>query len=41
VAALQKAGVGFGKPGAKPGKFYSFSPPPPSAVVAIEADSPQ
>jgi hypothetical protein len=36
-----KAGVGFGKPGARPGKFYSFSPPPPRALVAIRNKSPQ
>jgi Ferritin-like domain len=41
VAALEKAGVGFGKPGAKPGKFYSFSPPPASAVTAIQNNAPK
>lgn len=41
VAALEKAGVGFGKPGARPGKFYSFSPPPPRALVTIRNKSPQ
>ncbi len=41
VAALEKAGVGFGKPGAKPGKFYTFSPPPASAVVAIQNNTPK
>ncbi len=41
VAALEKAGVGFGKPGAKPGKFYSFSPPPAHALVAIDNSSPK
>jgi hypothetical protein len=40
VAALEKAGVGFGKPGAKPGKFYSFSPPPASATVTLQNNSP-
>ncbi|MBV9466405.1 MAG: hypothetical protein JO169_09855, partial [Solirubrobacterales bacterium] len=40
VAALEKAGVGFGKPGAMPGKFYAFAPPPASAVVAIKNNSP-
>lgn len=40
VAALEKAGVGFGKPGAMPGKFYSFAPPPPSAVAPITHNSP-
>ena len=41
VAALEKAGVGFGKPGAKPGKFYAFSPPPASALTAIENHAPK
>ncbi len=40
VAALEKAGVGFGKPGAKPGKFYTFAPPPPSAVTKISSNTP-
>lgn len=40
VAALEKAGIGFGKPGKKPGKFYSFSPPPASALVTIKNNSP-
>ncbi|MGH2888450.1 MAG: hypothetical protein ACRDNJ_02375 [Solirubrobacteraceae bacterium] len=40
VAALEKAGIGFGKPGAKPGKFYTFAPPPASAVVSIHNNSP-
>lgn len=38
VSALERAGVGFGKQGSKPGKFASFAPPPASAVVPI-ADS--
>jgi ferritin-like metal-binding protein YciE len=41
VAALEKAGVGFGKQGAKPGKFYSFSPPPASAVTGIANNAPR
>jgi hypothetical protein len=41
VKALEKAGVGFGKPGAKPGKFYTFSPPPASAVATITNNSPK
>ncbi len=41
VAALEKAGIGFGKPGKKPGKFYSFSPPPASAVITIQNNSPK
>lgn len=40
VAALEKADVGFGKPGAKPGKFYEFSPPPASALVSIQNNAP-
>jgi len=40
VAALEKAGVGFGKPGAKPGKFYTFAPPPASAVTTITNNAP-
>lgn len=41
VAALEKAGVGFGKPGAMPGKFYSFAPPPASAAAQINNNSPK
>lgn len=40
VSALEKAGVGFGKPGAMPGKFYSFAPPPASALATITNNSP-
>lgn len=40
VAALEKAGVGFGKQGATPGKFYSFAPPPSSALAKIKNNSP-
>jgi Ferritin-like domain len=40
VAALQKAGIGFGKQGATPGKFYTFAPPPPSTVTAINGNAP-
>jgi len=40
VAALEKAGVGFGKQGAKPGKFYTFSPPPASALTTITNNRP-
>ncbi len=40
VAALEKAGVGFGKQGATPGKFYTFSPPPASALATITNNSP-
>jgi hypothetical protein len=41
VAALEKAGVGFGEPGAKPGKFYDFSPPPASALTTISSNVPK
>ncbi|HZO79507.1 MAG TPA: hypothetical protein VFB39_15820 [Solirubrobacteraceae bacterium] len=41
VAALEKAGIGFGKPGAKPGKFYNFDPPPHSAVVSLQSNTPK
>ena len=40
VAALEKAGVGFGKPGSKPGKFYEFSAPPASALTHITNKTP-
>jgi hypothetical protein len=40
VAALEKAGVGFGKQGASPGKFYTFAPPPSSALVTIANNAP-
>lgn len=41
VAALEKAGVGFGKPGAKPGKFYHFKTPPHSALTTITNNAPR
>lgn len=37
VAALEKAGVGFGKEGAAPGAFYTFATPPSSAVTPLES----
>lgn len=40
VAALEKAGIGFGKAGSKPGKFYSYSEPPSSALASIDNESP-
>ena len=40
VAALEKTGIGFGKPGAKPGKFYEFAPPPAGALVSIQNNAP-
>ena len=41
VAALEGVGVGFGKKGSKPGQFVTFSPPPASAVVALQGTTPQ
>jgi hypothetical protein len=40
VKALEAAGVGFGVQGTAPGAFYEFAPPPASAVVAIENNTP-
>jgi hypothetical protein len=40
VAALEKAGIGFGKKGKEPGRFYSFRIPPRSALVHIENNHP-
>ncbi len=40
VTALEKAGVGFGKPGTKPGKFYNFTPPPAKALTNITNNTP-
>jgi hypothetical protein len=33
VKALGSAGVGFGKKGSKPGKFYEFPGQPPSSTT--------
>lgn len=41
VRALEKAGVGFGKKGSKPGKFYEFKAPPKSAVTHLHNNSPR
>ena len=35
VAALEKAGVGFGKEGTVPGAFYTFATPPSSALTPL------
>ncbi len=35
VAALQRAGIGFGKRGQGRGRFHEFSPPPAAALTAI------
>lgn len=40
VAALEKAGVGFGKKGSAPGKFVTFSAPPASAVTTVKYTTP-
>ncbi len=40
VAALEKAGVGFGKNGSAPGKFVTFAPPPASAVTSVKYTTP-
>lgn len=40
VAALEKAGVGFGTKGSAPGKFVTFAPPPASAVTAVKYTTP-
>lgn len=40
VANLEKAGIGFGKKGKGPGKFYEYHPPPHSALAKIESNTP-
>ena len=40
VAALEKAGVGFGKQGKRPGAFYEFKAPPHSTIAHIENNHP-
>lgn len=40
VAALEKAGIGFGAKGKAPGRFYNFATPPASALVALESNRP-
>lgn len=40
VAALEQAGVGFGKKGSAPGKFVTFSPPPAGAVTSVKYTTP-
>jgi len=41
VAALEKAGVGFGKQGSAPGKFVSFAPPTPDVLTSVTHTSPE
>lgn len=38
VAALEKAGVGFGKKGKGPGAFYHYKTPPASALAHLESN---
>jgi len=40
VAALEKAGVGFGKQGSAPGKFVTFAPPPADTVTHVGHTTP-
>jgi hypothetical protein len=41
VAALEKAGVGFGTKGTAPGRFVTFSPPGPDVLTSVNHTSPQ
>jgi hypothetical protein len=41
VEALEDAGIGFGKQGKKPGKFYEFKTPPKSTVVPLQNNHPE
>jgi hypothetical protein len=41
VAALEKAGVGFGKRGSAPGQFVSFAPPTHDVVTTVSHTSPE
>jgi hypothetical protein len=41
VAALEHAGVGFGKQGSAPGKFVTFAPPPPGTVTHVGHTTPE
>lgn len=41
VTAIQKTGIGLGTQGSAPGKFYTFSPPPPSTLTPIMNNSPK
>ena len=40
VEALEDAGIGFGKKGKKPGKFYEFKPPSHGVLTHIKNNSP-
>ena len=41
VAALEHAGVGFGKQGSAPGKFVTFAPPPADTVTHVGHTKPE
>jgi hypothetical protein len=41
VEALEDAGIGFGKKGKKPGRFYEFKAPPKHTVVHLENNRPE
>lgn len=41
VKALEAKGIGFGKRGSKPGKFYSFSTPPGSVLGHLADNAPR
>ena len=41
VAALEKAGVGFGTRGSAPGKFVTFAPPTADVLTSVNHTSPQ
>ena len=40
VRALEDAGIGFGKKGKKPGRFYTFRTPPHGALTHIDSHRP-
>lgn len=41
VAALEHAGVGFGKQGSAPGKFVTFAPPTPDVLTHVTHTQPE
>ncbi len=41
VAALEKAGVGFGTQSSAPGEFVTFAPPTPDVVTSVSHTSPK
>lgn len=40
VAGLENTGIGFGKKGKTPGRFYSFRTPPAATLVHLDNNSP-